>query len=183
MLSASLNKTFPSFLPSFIHSFPRSLFQIYIWSLKDNDLSGVALNIHSFIHSFPRSLFQIYIWSLKDNDLSGVAFIDTHIYIQMLNVVKNLILAGDLLKSITVYRFQEALRVLSIVSRVSTGGVGSTGERDVAPWCGGSSDRSIVVDPLSYFWFLLMLHDWCNKCYPVDGDDAYKRTLVANWKE
>ncbi|XP_041375883.1 cleavage and polyadenylation specificity factor subunit 1-like isoform X2 [Gigantopelta aegis] len=60
---------------------------------------------------------KIYIWSLKDNDLSGVAFIDTHIYIQTLNVVKNLILAGDLLKSITVYRFQEALRVLSIVSR------------------------------------------------------------------
>ena len=77
MLSASLNKTFPSFIHSFIHSFPRSLFQIYIWSLKDNDLSGVALNIHSFIHSFipsfPRSLFQIYIWSLKDNDLSGVS--------------------------------------------------------------------------------------------------------------
>ena len=38
-------------------------------------------------------------------------------------------------------------------------------------WCDGSSDRSFMVDPLSYFLFQLVLHDWCNKgrgmCYPV----------------
>ena len=36
---------------------------------------------------------------------------------------------------------------------------------------GGSSDRSFMVDPLSYFSFQPVLHDWCNKgrgvCYPV----------------
>ena len=43
-----------------------------------------------------------------------------------------------------------------------------------------------MVDPLSYFSFQAVLHDWCNKdrgmCYPV-WDDAYKRTLAANGKE
>ena len=41
----------------------------------------------------------------------------------------------------------------------------------VRSWCDGSSDRSLMVDPLSYFSFQPVLHDWCNKgcgmCYPV----------------
>ena len=40
-------------------------------------------------------------------------------------------------------------------------------------WCDGSSDRSFMVDPLSYFSFQPVLHDWSNKscgmCYPVCG--------------
>ena len=39
------------------------------------------------------------------------------------------------------------------------------------------------VDPLSYFSFQPVLHDWCNKgrgmCYPVRAG-AYKRTLAVN---
>ena len=38
-------------------------------------------------------------------------------------------------------------------------------------WCDGSSDRSFLVDLLSYFSFKPVLHDWCNKgrgmCYTV----------------
>ena len=30
-------------------------------------------------------------------------------------------------------------------------------------WCDGSSDQSFMVDPLSYFSFQPVLHDWCNK--------------------
>ena len=62
-------------------------------------------------------------------------------------------------------------------------------KQDVAPWqsiyswCDGSSDRSLMVDPLSYFSFHPVLHDWCTKgcgmCYPV-CDGAYKRTLAVN---
>ena len=41
------------------------------------------------------------------------------------------------------------------------------------------------VDPLSYFSFQPVLHDWCNKgrgmCYPV-WYGAYKRTLAVNQK-
>ena len=32
---------------------------------------------------------------------------------------------------------------------------------------GRSSDRSFMVDLLSYFSFQPMIHDWCNKDYPV----------------
>ena len=56
-------------------------------------------------------------------------------------------------------------------------------DKSVRSWCDGSSDRSFMVDPLSYFSFQLVLHDWCNKdrgmCYPV----TYKITLAANRKE
>lgn len=67
--------------------------------------------------------FQLYIWQLKDNDLMGVAFIDTHIYIHTLVTIKHIILAGDILKSVSVYQYQEEHKVLSIVSRVSRGAV------------------------------------------------------------
>lgn len=60
---------------------------------------------------------KLFMWSLKDNDLIGVAFIDTHIYIHQLVTIKNLIFAADLMKSVTLYRYQEAEKVLSQVSR------------------------------------------------------------------
>ena len=53
--------------------------------------------------------------------------------------------------------------------------------KSVRPWCDGLSDQSFMVDPLSYFSFQPVLHDWCNKgcgmCY------ACKRTLAVNQKE
>jgi len=60
---------------------------------------------------------KIYIWQLKDDDLSGIAFIDVQIYVQSLATIKNLILVGDIFKSITVLRYQEDMKVLSLVSR------------------------------------------------------------------
>ena len=49
-------------------------------------------------------------------------------------------------------------------------------------WCHGSSDRSFMVDPLSYFSFQPMLYDWCNKgrgmCYPVCGMVHIKEPLL-----
>ena len=47
---------------------------------------------------------------------------------------------------------------------------------------GQLSDRSLMVDPLSYFSFQPVLHDWCNKCcgmhYPVCGIMHIKETLL-----
>ena len=41
-------------------------------------------------------------------------------------------------------------------------------------------------DPLVYFSFQPVLCDWynkgCGRCYPVCGDDAYKRILAASQK-
>ncbi|UYV82374.1 CPSF1 [Cordylochernes scorpioides] len=60
---------------------------------------------------------KIYIWQLRDNDLVGIAFIDTQIYIHHVISVKNLILIADIQKSISLLRFQESSRTLSLVAR------------------------------------------------------------------
>ncbi|XP_041971473.1 cleavage and polyadenylation specificity factor subunit 1 [Aricia agestis] len=60
---------------------------------------------------------KIYIWQLKDNDLVGVAFIDTQIYVHRMLAVKNLILVADVYKSVSLLRYQDKQRTLSLVSR------------------------------------------------------------------
>ena len=62
---------------------------------------------------------QIYIWRLNDGDLQGIAFIDTQVYIHQMSVAKNLILIADVTRSITLLRYQEDMKVLSVVSKVS----------------------------------------------------------------
>ena len=76
------------------------------------------------------------LWSLKDNDLTGMAFIDTQLYIHQMISVKNFILAADLMKSISLLRYQEESKTLSLVSRVTAaaaaargGEIGSAAER------------------------------------------------------
>ena len=62
---------------------------------------------------------QIFLWVLKDNDLTGMAFIDTQLHIHQMFSIKNFILAADLMKSISLLRYQEESKTLSLVSRVS----------------------------------------------------------------
>ena len=54
--------------------------------------------------------------------------------------------------------------------------------KSICSWCDGSSDRSFIVDPLSYFLFQPVLHDWCNQghgmCYPVCGMVHIKEPLL-----
>ena len=55
--------------------------------------------------------------------------------------------------------------------------------KSVRLWCDGSSDRSFMVDLLSYFSFQPVFHDWCNKdrgmCYPVCGMMHIKEPLLV----
>uniref|UniRef100_A0A1B0CNG3 Uncharacterized protein n=1 Tax=Lutzomyia longipalpis TaxID=7200 RepID=A0A1B0CNG3_LUTLO len=60
---------------------------------------------------------KIYLWQLKDGDLVGVAFIDTNIYVHEMVSIKSIILVADVYKSISVLRFQEEYRTLSLVTR------------------------------------------------------------------
>uniref|UniRef100_T1J479 Cleavage and polyadenylation specificity factor subunit 1 n=1 Tax=Strigamia maritima TaxID=126957 RepID=T1J479_STRMM len=60
---------------------------------------------------------KIYVWQLKDDDLVGIAFIDTQVYIHTAVSIKNLILIADIHKSISLLRFQDDVRTLSLVSR------------------------------------------------------------------
>lgn len=50
-----------------------------------------------------------------------MAFIDTQLYIHQMISVKNFILAADVMKSISLLRYQEDSKTLSLVSRVPTG--------------------------------------------------------------
>ena len=56
--------------------------------------------------------------------------------------------------------------------------------KSVRSWCDGSLDRSFMVDPLSYFSFQPVPHDWCNKdrgmCYPVCGMMHIKEPLLLS---
>ncbi|XP_028673862.1 cleavage and polyadenylation specificity factor subunit 1 [Erpetoichthys calabaricus] len=60
---------------------------------------------------------KIFLWSLKDNELTGMAFIDTQLYIHQMFSIKNFILAADVMKSISILRYQEESKTLSLVSR------------------------------------------------------------------
>ena len=49
--------------------------------------------------------------------------------------------------------------------------------------CNGSFISMPIIDPLSYFLFQPVLHDWCNKgcgimCYPVCGMVCIKEHLL-----
>lgn len=50
-----------------------------------------------------------------------MAFIDTQLYIHQMISVKNFILAADVMKSISLLRYQEESKTLSLVSRVHVG--------------------------------------------------------------
>ncbi|KAK1880931.1 Cleavage and polyadenylation specificity factor subunit 1 [Dissostichus eleginoides] len=61
--------------------------------------------------------YLIFLWVLKDNDLTGMAFIDTQLYIHQMFSIKNFILAADVMKSISLLRYQQESKTLSLVSR------------------------------------------------------------------
>lgn len=87
------------------------------------------------------ALAQIFLWVLKDNDLTGMAFIDTQLHIHQMFSIKNFILAADLMKSISLLRYQESSKTLSLVSRVRE----SRQPPQMSTFLGGvSGDLSIV---------------------------------------
>lgn len=68
-----------------------------------------------------------------------MAFIDTQLYIHQMISVKNFILAADVMKSISLLRYQEESKTLSLVSRVPVwprpvlGGCWPRADLDVPP--------------------------------------------------
>lgn len=69
-------------------------------------------------HWLPPLPPQIFLWSLRASELTGMAFIDTQLYIHQMISIKNFILAADVMKSISLLRYQEDSKTLSLVSRV-----------------------------------------------------------------
>ena len=54
--------------------------------------------------------------------------------------------------------------------------------KSIRSWRDGALNPSFMVDPLSYFSFQPVLHDWCIKgcgmCYPVCGMVHIKESLL-----
>ena len=59
----------------------------------------------------------MFVWTVKNNDLVGLAFIDTQVYIHELHAMKNLVLAADVSNSVSVLRFQQDFRTISLLAR------------------------------------------------------------------
>ena len=74
------------------------------------------------------------------------------------------------------------LKLLENAFRHFTGVRCNSVVRAFAHGANGSSDRSFVVDPLSYFSFQPVLQDWydkgCGMCYPVCGMVPIKDSLL-----
>ncbi|GMR47599.1 hypothetical protein PMAYCL1PPCAC_17794, partial [Pristionchus mayeri] len=68
---------------------------------------------------------KIFIWQYKDNDLQGIAFLDLHYYIHSVTAIRSLTLACDVFASLSLVRFQEKFKALSVASR--------DGRRDAPP--------------------------------------------------
>lgn len=59
----------------------------------------------------------MYIWLFRDNDLQGISFLDMHFYVHQLIGLRNMALAGDLYRSVSLLRYQENCKALSLVAR------------------------------------------------------------------
>ncbi|XP_037085613.1 cleavage and polyadenylation specificity factor subunit 1-like [Pollicipes pollicipes] len=60
---------------------------------------------------------KVFVWTVKNNDLVGVAFIDSQVYIHQLRSMKNFIMAADVCNSVSLLRFQQDFRTISLLAR------------------------------------------------------------------
>ncbi|CAI4232020.1 unnamed protein product [Auanema sp. JU1783] len=60
---------------------------------------------------------KIFIWGLRDNEIQGVSFLDMHYYVHSLKSFRNLALACDMQESMSLVRFQEQFKALSVAAR------------------------------------------------------------------
>uniref|UniRef100_A0A915DKP3 Cleavage/polyadenylation specificity factor A subunit C-terminal domain-containing protein n=1 Tax=Ditylenchus dipsaci TaxID=166011 RepID=A0A915DKP3_9BILA len=60
---------------------------------------------------------KVFIWQFRDGELNGVSFLDLHFYVHHLVGFRNLAVACDLYRSLSLLRYQEEYKALSLVSR------------------------------------------------------------------
>ncbi|KHJ46818.1 CPSF A subunit region [Trichuris suis] len=60
---------------------------------------------------------KVYIWTFKDNELVGISFLDLQIYVFKMVSIRNMILVGDAFQSVSLLRYQEQFKALSLASR------------------------------------------------------------------
>ncbi|CAI2349862.1 unnamed protein product [Caenorhabditis sp. 36 PRJEB53466] len=60
---------------------------------------------------------KVFIWQFKDNDLMGLSFLDMHYYVYQLHAIRTIALVCDAKESMSLIRFQEENKAMSIASR------------------------------------------------------------------
>ncbi|CAI5448422.1 unnamed protein product [Caenorhabditis angaria] len=60
---------------------------------------------------------KIFMWQYKDGDLMGLSFLDMHFYINQIFSIHNIALACDIEESVSLIRFQEDYKAMSVTSR------------------------------------------------------------------
>lgn len=60
---------------------------------------------------------KVYIWQFKDNDLQGISFLDMQMYIHQMVSIRNIALTADVYQSISLLRYQQNSKALSLASR------------------------------------------------------------------
>ncbi|CAL2042312.1 unnamed protein product [Caenorhabditis brenneri] len=60
---------------------------------------------------------KVFIWQFKDNDLMGLSFLDMHYYVYQLHSLRSIALACDARESMSLIRFQEENKAMSVASR------------------------------------------------------------------
>ncbi|CAD6192787.1 unnamed protein product [Caenorhabditis auriculariae] len=60
---------------------------------------------------------KVFIWMYKDGDLHGLSFLDMHYYVHQMISVRSIVLACDVEDSMSLVRFQEEFKALSVASR------------------------------------------------------------------
>jgi len=60
---------------------------------------------------------KVFIWQFRDGELHGSSFLDMHFYVHHLVSFRNLAVACDLYRSVSLIRYQEEFKALSLVSR------------------------------------------------------------------
>jgi cleavage and polyadenylation specificity factor subunit 1 len=60
---------------------------------------------------------KIFAWAFVNGELIGKAFIDSDIYIHRLESVKEFVLSADIRSGISLLRYQESQKTMSLVSR------------------------------------------------------------------
>ena len=156
MLSASLNKTFPSF---FLPHCRQCCVSSLVFTLSQ-ETNSVLLAWHT-IHQINWNVMQMT-WG---------RYICLDQYTSLLNINKDQIVRV-IPNTRPISKQALGLYDNSLPVIFSVGGICwlrskmSLYGKSVRSWCDGSLDRSLMVDPLSYFSFQPVLHD-CGMCYPV----------------
>ena len=140
------------------------------WDAMGQLLGGIAI---TFRHITAKG-------TNSQNEITNLQLMSCHLHLLLCWYIKPERMQGWLHRTVVGARRSSRVRVFTYGAMVCwinpswwTHWAISRSSQSVRLWSNGLLDWSFMVDPLSYFSFQPVLHDWCNKsssmCYPVCG--------------